>query len=85
MGLAGVGRAGSRNGGWVTGEELPRRRRPPRSTAEAAEVRRKRGDAGGSQTQPVVDPGGQSKVKALDPLPHTLRSSSPPIKQQRCS
>lgn len=25
------------------------------------------------------------KVKALDPLPHTLRCSSPPIKQRRCS
>ena len=25
------------------------------------------------------------KAKALDPLPHTLRSSSPPIKQQRSS
>ncbi|KAB1227956.1 Ribosomal protein S3, mitochondrial [Morella rubra] len=24
------------------------------------------------------------KVKALDPLPHTLRCSSPPIKQRRC-
>lgn len=25
------------------------------------------------------------KVKALDPLPHTLRSYSTPIKQRRCS
>ena len=38
-----------------------------------------------AQTQPVVDWIPEEKVKALDLLPHTLRCSSPPIKQRRCS